>query len=421
MSINIAANKLADLIEAGKVVYLPGGIAPPTAFINDLVADPERSRGLRMLTSIGPGLDIPLPVDRLDASAEVTGLFMQPALTPAQRDGRYRPLPVSYAGFVQYLRDEAGIDLAVFQVAPPDERGRYSLGPSVEFAPLVLAKARRVVALVNRNLPRMRDSLLVPGERFDYVCEIDASLLEYRTDDDAPTRAIAAHIASLIDDGATLQMGIGKVPTALTVALGSHRKLRLFSGMLSDGLMQLSEAGALDTSFHHTCCGIAGSAPFYHWAAEFECLRIRGCDVTHDPRILSEQERFFAVNSALEVDLFGQCNLEIADDRAVSGVGGAPDYARAARLSIGGCSIVGLNATYVSRRRGEVSRIVPRLGEPGIVSLPRFDVQCVATEFGIADLRGKCVSERAQAIIAIAAPQFREELQRAWTLIAGKL
>ena len=150
-------------------------------------------------------------------------------------------------------------------------------------------------------------------------------------------------------------------------------------------------------------------------------MRVAGCEITHDARTLAGIDGFIAVNSALEVDLFGQCNLEHAEGRAVSGAGGAPDYARAARLSRGGCSIVALNASYVSRRRGLVSRIAPRLPDPGIASIARIDVDCVITEFGVADLRGASVHERAEAIISIAVPEAREELRRAWTSIAAQI
>ncbi len=421
MSRALSIGALADVVEPGDLVYLPGGVTTPVPFIEELQREIGRSRGLRVLTSIAPGIDNPLDLDRLDETAVVTGLFMQPSLTQAQRTGRYRALPVSYGGFVRQLRESEAIDLVVVQVTPPDAAGRCSLGPSVEFTPLALHKARRVLALVNSDLPRFSNSVDIPFDRFDHVCDVGGALPVYQTNDDAPTRAIADHIAALVKDGGTLQMGLGKVPTALAAALRGHRRLRLFSGMLSDGLMNLSEAGALDSDFMHTCCVAAGSLALYQWADKFERLRIAGCETTHDARTLGALEGFIAVNSALEVDLFGQCNLEHADGRAVSGAGGAPDFARAARLSPGGCSIVALNASYSSRKRGLVSRIVPRLPDPGVASLSRVDIDCIITEFGTAELRGASVHERAEAIIAVAAPECRDDLQRAWSGIAAQL
>lgn len=421
MNQRVSIDRLAELVKPDDQVYLPGGVTIPVAFIDELQRDPERSRGLRILTTIAPGVTNPLDIDRLDPSAVVTGLFMQPELTQAQRSGRYRVLPMSYGAFVRHLQDNVDIDLAVVQVAPPDAQGRCSLGPSVEFAPLALSKARRVLALVNHQLPRFRGAVWLPYRRFDYVCDVDAPLPVYQTDDDAPTRTIAGSIASLVDDGCALQTGLGKVPGALASLLRGRRRLRLHSGLLSDGLMDLAEAGALDGDFPHACCVVAGSERLYRWAAEYDGLRVLGCEITHDVGTLAGIDRFIAVNSALEVDLFGQCNLEHADGRAVSAAGGAPDFARAARLSRGGRSIVSLNASYLSRKRGQLSRIVPRLADPGVVSLARVDVDYVITEFGIADLRGASVHERAQAIITVASPEFREDLQRAWATIASRL
>lgn len=418
MSKVVPIERLVDLVHPHELVYIPGAVGVPVPFVNSLLSRPENSRNLEILTSIAPGIDNPLDLNRLDPSATVTGLFMQPSLSDFQRKGRYRALPMSYGGFVRHLRDRVSIDLAVVQVSPPDKNGLCSLGPSVEFMPTVLNKCRRVVGLLNPRVPRSRGAVAIPLSRFDNICDIDSPLLEYSTDTDEPTRTIATHIATLIEDGSALQMGLGKVPTALYPMLSNHRKLRLHSGMISDGFMDLCGTGALDPDFRHTSCVLAGTQRLYEWSSTFDNLRIVGCDVTHDASTIATLGRFVAVNSALEVDLFGQCNLEHADGRAVSGAGGAPDFARAARLSSGGCSIVALNATY---KRGQISRIVPSLGDSAVTSLSRVDVDCVVTEYGIADLRGASVYERAQALIAVAGPQFRGELQDVWRTISTRL
>ncbi|RQR22033.1 hypothetical protein DIE23_37360 [Burkholderia sp. Bp9143] len=198
--------------------------------------------------------------------------------------------------------------------------------------------------------------------------------------------------------------------------LSDRRNLRLHSGMLSDGLLNLAEAGALDMQYTHTTCVIVGSTELYTRVQDFMPLRIAGCDVTHAPNTLLSLRNFVAVNSAIEVDLFGQCNLEHVNGAAVSGAGGAPDFARAARLTEGGCSIVALTA-----RHGNGSRIVPRLSSPAVASLSRIDVDYIVTEFGIAKLTGASVHERAEAIIGVAAPEFHDELYEAWRAIATHL
>jgi 4-hydroxybutyrate CoA-transferase len=256
----------------------------------------------------------------------------------------------------------------------------------------------------------------VPYDTFDYVCEVDTSLPEYLTSVDPETAALAQRVATLIEDGCVLQLGLGKVPTALTTLLASRRHLRMHSGMLSDGFLDLAASGALDMDFPHTTCVLVGSRAFYDRLPHLEPLSIRGCEFTHEITRLVDKERLTAVNSALEVDLFGQCNLEHANGTAVSGVGGAADFARAARLSPGGRSIIALNARH---RNG--SRIVATLGSPSVASLSRIDVDYVVTEFGIAQLGTASVHERAHSLVEIAAPEFRSDLRDRWHEIAKRL
>ena len=417
MPITVEPHALADVLQPHQLAYVAGSSGAPLAFMADLLRDTSRSRDIHLLTSYVPGINR-LDLTGLDASARVTGLFMQPGLSAAQRMQQYRALPLSYAGFVRHLRENVDIDLAVVQLSPPDTQGRCSLGPAVEFMPVALGKSRKVLGLINRQTPSIPGAASVPYASLDYACEVDAALPVYTISSDAATQAIATHIAPLIPDGSALQTGLGKVPMALERMLCSRRKLRLHSGMLSDGLMNLAEAGALDLDFRHTTCVLVGSAELYQWATDFAPLRIVGCHVTHDPRVLLGLDGFVAVNSALEVDLFGQCNLEHAGGQAVSGAGGAPDFARAARQSCRGRSIVALNATH---HRGTASRIVPCLTDKSIATLSRVDVDAVVTEFGVAHLGGASVHERAESLIAVAAPMFREELQRAWRQIAARL
>jgi len=413
----IAADQLAAQVRPGQLVYVPGSSGAPLDFVADLVRQRQYSHDLRMLTSYVPGIN-ELPIDGFDGSASVTGLFMQPGLTTAQRDGRYRLLPISYAGFVRHVLDNVEVDLAVVQVSPPDAKGRCSLGPAVEFTPVVLRKSRRVLGLINRRTPRLRGATSIAYDELDYVCEVDTPLPVYATQPDAAATAISHHIAPLVPDGCVLQLGLGKVPLAVSHLLRDRRGLRLHSGMLSDGMLDLADAGALDSNLRHTACVLLGTTEFYERVVDFAPLRVIGCEVTHGPRALLALERFVAVNSALEVDLFGQCNLEHADGRAISGAGGAPDFARAARLSAGGRSIVALNATH---HGGKGSRIVPCLTDRAITSLSRIDVDFVVTEYGTASLAGASVHERAEAIIEVAAPAFRCELRRAWLAVAARL
>jgi acyl-CoA hydrolase len=298
------------------------------------------------------------------------------------------------------------------QVSPVGPDGLHSLGYAAEFMPVVLARAKRVFGIVNHAVPYIARSPKIAPAAFAAVCEVETALPGYDTGQiDRTSATIANSIAGYVENGAAVQVGIGKVPAALLDALAGHRGLRIQSGMLSDGFRVLAEAGALDEAWAHQGCVMVGSQSLYDWAAGHDGFEIAGCENTHDLVRLSLITGLIAVNSALAVDLFGQCNLELAGKRAVSGSGGAPDFSRAAKLSPGGMSIVALPATA---RGGALSRVVPSLPAPGLASLPRTDIDMIVTEYGVADLRGLDVGERGLRIASVAAPQFREQLQEEW-------
>jgi acyl-CoA hydrolase len=294
-----------------------------------------------------------------------------------------------------------------------------SLGPSAEFTPEVLRRARRVVAVVNRLVPRVKRGCSLSWSAISRHIEADTPLATYETGTpDATSEAIAANVARYVGDDATLQVGLGKAPHALMRALRGRRRLRLHSGMISDGVIGLAESGALDPTWTHVTTAVLGGAELYSWIAERPDIAVFGVDRVHAPEVLAAIDGFVAVNSALEVDLFGQCNLETADGRAVSGVGGAADFARAARLSPGGVSVVALPSTFGAGLR---SRIRARLGGDSVASLARTEVDVIVTEHGAADLRGRSVHERAESIIEVAAPEARPELADRWREIAARL
>ena len=417
MPTRLAIEALADAIQPGESLYLPGSAGEPTALLMALAARPERTLRTRILSSAVPGIN-KLPVDALDPSVEITGLFMQPDLRKAQRDGRFRQLPLSFGGFVKHVRERLVVDTCVVQVSPPDAAGRCSLGAAVEFTAMVQGRSRRTLALLNHNMPAIRGAMTVPFSALDLVCEVDTPLPTY--DVGAPSASatvIAGHIATLVEDDSALQVGLGKVPEALYGLLHDRRRLRLQSGMLSDGALKLQHAGALDPDVRHVSCVWVGTSDLYRALRDADGFDVLGCDLTHNVLRLAQAERFVAVNSALSVDLFGQATLECAGGRAVSGVGGAPDFAQAARLSRGGISVVALPAAFGAQPK---SRIVPRL-QDDIVSLPRYMVDVIITEHGVADLRGCTVFERAEALMAIAAPDFRAGLEQAWNAIKQQL
>lgn len=403
---------LCRALEPGSQVYLPGSAAEVAA-LSQRLATPD-APPLHITQTFIPGIN-PTLAGKLPPGSSWTGPFAS-GPRGAQAGGLVGQLPCSYAGFRRHL-ERSRFDVTVVHVAPP-QRGRLaSLGPAVEFTPIAVRRSMKVVAVVNPAMPVLPHADTIDLDSAALVVELEQPLREY--DVGSPTSeavAIAGTIANLIDDGATIQIGLGKIPDALLSRLTSRRRLRLHSGMLSDGTRTLFEAGALDVDHPHTSCVHVGTASYYRWLAGQQGLHVRSCDQTHAPEILAAQTRLVAVNSAMTVDLFGAANLETLDGRAISGVGGAADFARAASLSPEGLSIVALPAASAD---GTQSRIVPALTGPA--SLPRHDVDVVITEYGVADLRGATVTSRANRLLGIAHPAHRAALAEAWYEIAKKL
>lgn len=356
---------------------------------------------MHLTSSLVPGInDLPAA---LPEGNRFTNAFPVPAVPTA------RALPLSYGGYVSWLATQS-FDTCVVQVAPPSRGRLASLGCAAEFAPVAMSRSLRILAVVNPAVPDVPNAATLDLDQAEAVFDIDHPLPEYLPGaPDAQAMAIAGHIAAFVTDGAALQVGLGRVPDALLMALTDRHGLRMQSGMISDSIRPLYEAGALDPEWLHMSCVHVGSRAHYEWMRERKGFAILGCEVTHDPGRLLRSDGLVAVNGALEVDLFGQANLEFAGKRRVSSVGGAADFSRAASLDPRGVSIVGLPSDL---RNGTVSRVVPRLAVPA--SLPRHDVDVVVTEHGSADLRGLDPDERADALIAIAAPDHRAALAAAW-------
>jgi acyl-CoA hydrolase len=398
-------------LSAGERVFLPGSAAEVPA-LTALLTAPD-AVPLHLTATLVPGINA-MPALPLAGGATLTNPF---AFGPAgsQAVGAARHLPCSYAGFSKHVA-HSRFDTVIVTVAPPGPDGRASLGPAVEFTPMARARAGRMIAVINHALPPLPDAPSIALGEAALVVETDSPLCSYDAGATTPEAlAIATGIAGFIGDGATVQIGIGKVPDALLRALTDRRGLRLHSGMLSDGMQALLAAGALDPTHQPTACVHVGTQAHYNWLRDRAGLVVAPVSQTHAPATLAAQPRLVAVNAAIEVDLFGQVNLEFIGPRAISGVGGAGDFAAAAARASDGLSIVGLPALGP---RG-IARIVPRLAGP--VSLPRHEVDVIVTEFGAADLRGLSTLARAERIIALAAPDHRAALADAWRDIAAKL
>jgi acyl-CoA hydrolase len=406
---------LLELFQPGRRVYLPGASGESLALAQALSSEPGRLRGVELVSCLVPGMNT-FDYAALDPEARVTTFLLPPVLRAAFEAGRVRLLPLAYSAIARYLASPGLIDVAVAHVTPPDAEGRCALGVAADFTPIAWRSAGVRAAIVNPMLPRLPGPTIKLAEA-DVVVEMPGPPVAGDTgsEGEALTR-IAAAAAGYVADGAAIQLGIGGAPGAIWPHLRGHRDLRIASGMVTDGAAMLDSAGALASEGHRA--GIAfGPVEFYRWLEESRRIELATTAETHDVTALARLPRFTAINSALEVDLFGQVNLEWQGTRLASGVGGAPDFARAAALSDGGRSLVLLPA---KAKGGTLSRIVARIEAP-TVSIPRSEADVVITEHGVAELRGRSLDERAGALIAVAAPEWRDRLGAAWRELRARL
>ncbi len=391
----------------GARVYIQGAGGEPLALRDMLAAAPEVLADVSLTSCLLPGMN-EFDYVALNPTARLTTFMLPAALRASFAADRVTVRPMSYSQIAADLACDA-FDLAIFQMTPPDADGWCGFGPCADFAGLVFPRAKRRMAFINPNLPWAARGPRVRREAIEIA--IDAPGPFVTSTDDGPSAeraAIAALVAAHVPDGAAIQTGIGGAPAAALARLTDHRELVVRSGMVTEGYRDLALAGALAESADHITGLAMGSPDFMGWAVG--AFIFADALTTHGAAGLAATPRFTAINSALEVDLFGQVNLEWREGRLFGGVGGAPDFVRAARRSEGGRSILALPATA---RGGRLSRIVPRLATP-TVSLSRDDADLIITEFGAADLRGADLQARAHRLIAIAAPDQREGLERAW-------
>ena len=346
-------------------------------------------------------------------SCRVETFFMTPELKTA--GAAVRLLPFCYGDILQWLR-ATPIDAALFMASPPDRHGNCSFGPIVDFLAELWPRIPIRVAHINSRLPRTAGPCAIPFDSLTACVEAEQDLLGGPDrPDDAVSRAVGEAVARFIPDGATIQTGLGKIPTAALRALTGRKNLRMHSGLIPEAVVDLEDSGALAPGVSVTGGVAIGSRRLYDRVGG-PAYRFCPVSFTHSPRVLADIERFVTLNSAMEVDLFGQAYAEMGPTGLVSGAGGASDFARGARAS-GGLRIVALAA---GAGGGTISRIAMPGGASGPVSLGRMDLDIVVTEYGSADLRGLDHDQRARALVAIAPPGHRDRLGAQWAALAAK-
>jgi acyl-CoA hydrolase len=313
------------------------------------------------------------------------------------------------------------LDVAILQLSPPDVHGNCTLGTSVDAAMAAADRATLVLAEVNERMPRTHGHTVVPLSRLHAFCLTDRPLVEsapaVQTDE---TAHIGAIVADLVDDGATLQMGIGAIPDAVLARLGNKLDLGVQTEMFSDGLVPLLDSGVITNRYkevhrHRTVTSfVSGSAVLFNHVHENMRLEFHPCDRTNDTHLIGLNPKVTAINSALEIDLTGQVCADSIGHRIFSGIGGQMDFIRGAARSKGGKPIIALPSTAA---RGQVSRITSTLQPGAGVVTTRGHVRWIVTEHGAVNLWGKNLRQRADLLIGIAHPDFRAELRREVTAI----
>jgi acyl-CoA hydrolase/GNAT superfamily N-acetyltransferase len=403
-------------IRPGRRILIGSGAAEPTQLVAALVEHGEHlaDNEIVHLLTLGPA-----PYVRPEFAARFRHLafFIGPNVREAVQAGRADFMPVFLSELPRLIQSrKVPIDVALIQVSPPDSRGYVSLGVSVDIVRAAVASAELVIAEVNPHMPRTHGDSFLSVNDIALLVPVDTPILELPNAPPSPVAlAIGKHVAGLVPDGATLQTGIGQIPSAVLAALTNHHDLGIHTELLSDAVIDLVELGVVNGKKKTLLSGkivtsfVMGTKRLYDWVDDNPALELRPSDFTNDPAIIARNARMIAINSALAVDLTGQVASDTLGGQFFSGIGGQVDFIRGAARSAGGKPIIALPSTA---RGGQVSRIQTTFEAGAGVVTSRGDVHYVVTEYGVADLWGKSVRERAMALIDIAHPEHRPELLR---------
>jgi acetyl-CoA hydrolase len=404
-------------IRSGDRVWVHPGCNTPTRLIEAMVARSDELENVEV-AHILTLAEAPYAAPGMEAHFRHRALFVGSNVRAAVNDGRADFVPIhlhEVPGLITSGMME--IDVALVHLSPPDEHGFCSYGVGVDATKAAVENAPTAIALVNQQMPRTLGDSFVHVSKLSHVVEVDEAVLEHPMAPEVSevARKIGANIASLIPDGATLQMGIGEIPDAVLIFLEEKKHLGVHTEMFSDGLVDLFEAGVITNerkSLHRgkiVTSFVIGTRKAFDFVDNNPFMEFHPNEYVNDPFIVARNDHMVAINSAISIDLTGQVCADSIGTRVYSGFGGQLDFVRGAARSEGGVPIIALPSTA---RDGEVSRITDTLLEGAGVVTTRADVHYVVTEFGIANLYGKSLRERARELIDIAHPDFRDELER---------
>ncbi|MDA8194483.1 MAG: 4-hydroxybutyrate CoA-transferase [Thermaerobacter sp.] len=409
----VSADEALAVVQSNDQVYCQGMASTPTGLLEALA---RRCQDLTNVKLYHLHLEGPTPqiAPHLKGRLLDISLFIGANLRQAVNQGQAYYLPLFLSDVPWFLkRPQCVLKACLIQVSPPDRHGFVSLGPTVEGVLAAMEKAQVVIAEVNPQVPRTLGWAHVPIGAIDYAVPVDRPLAGHGPTSGAPVYdRIAENVASLIPDRATLQVGIGKIPDAVLKLLGNHHDLGIHSEMISDGVMDLAEAGVVTGRYKGrdrdqiVTTFALGSSKLYRFMDDNPSIAMCAVDYTNSTAVIRQNPRMISINSALEVDITGQVGAESLGSRLISGVGGQMDFVRGASLAAEGRSIIALP----SRTNTGIRRIVATLSQGAAVTTTRNHVQYVVTEHGIASLHGQTLDERARRLIAVADPKDRDEL-----------
>jgi acyl-CoA hydrolase len=411
------AEEAVQLVKSGDRVFLHGSAATPVHLIKALQKRYAELSKVEFVSITSMG-DVDFNAPEIRKSFFFNSLFVSANTRAVANSENGDYVPVFLSQIPQLFRRKIlPIDVAIVQVSPPDKHGFISLGTSVDIARAAVDEARIIIAQVNPRMPRTHGDGFINVNRIDRLVWHEAELpeLDYNSVVSDTTKIIGQNVASLIEDGATLQMGIGSIPDQVFKNLSNHKDLGIHTEMLSDGVIPLIKNGVINNRYKKLNRGrsvtgfIAGTRMLYDFVDDNPEIRVMDIGYVNDPAIISQNPKATAINSAIEIDLTGQICADSIGTYQYSGIGGQMDFMRGASISADGKPIIAMPSTTVKG----ISRIVPFLKEGAGVVTTRGHVHWVVTEYGSTDLFGKNLRQRARALINIAHPEKREELEKA--------
>ncbi|MDU1348099.1 acetyl-CoA hydrolase/transferase family protein [Clostridium butanoliproducens] len=414
----ISASEAGEKIKNGYRVVIGHAAGEPRAVIDAMVRDSDKFSNIEIVHMIGMGTGEYVKKEK-EFNFKHNSLFAGPSTRNAIADGRADFTPCFFSEIPKLFREEyLKVNVAIIQISIPDEHGFCSFGVSNDYTKPAAECADIVIAEINPNMPRTLGDSFIHVRDIDYIVEVNYPLMEMKPSEIGKVeKAIGKNCAELIEDGSTLQLGIGSIPDAVLLFLKDKKDLGIHSEMISDGVLELVESGVINNkkkTLHKdkmVASFFMGTKKFYNFIDNNPMIEMHPVDYVNDPYIIGKNDNMVSINSCIQIDLMGQVAAESMGLKQFSGVGGQVDFVRGANISSGGKSIIAMPSTAA---KGTISRIVTFLEEGTAVTTSRNDVHYVVTEYGIAGLKGKSLKERARALINIAHPNFRAQLIKEW-------